>query len=50
MGILPAIIAGFFTFYITKYTYSKNQPLDKLEIAYNNIYSIIKYNYIVHFY
>ncbi|EOS75065.1 hypothetical protein C819_02706 [Lachnospiraceae bacterium 10-1] len=38
MGILPAIIAGFFTFYITKYTYSKNQPLDKLEIAYNRVY------------
>lgn len=37
-NILPAIIAGMFTFFITKYTYSKNIPLDKLEIAYNRIY------------
>lgn len=36
--ILPAIIAGLFTFFITKYTYSKNKPLDKLEIAYNRVY------------
>lgn len=36
--ILPAITAGLFTFFITKYTYNKNRPLDKLEIAYNRIY------------
>jgi len=36
--ILPAIITGLFTFLITKYTYSKNVPLDKLEISYNRIY------------
>lgn len=36
--ILPAIIAGLFTFLITKYTYNKNRPLDKLEIAYNRVY------------
>lgn len=34
----PAIITGLFTFLITKYTYNKNRPLDKLEIAYNRIY------------
>lgn len=32
--VLPAIIGGLFT----KYTYNKNMPLDKLEIAYNRIY------------
>lgn len=36
--ILPAIIAGLFTFLITKYSYNKNRPLNKLEIAYNRIY------------
>lgn len=36
--ILPAIITGLFTFIITKYTYNKNTPLDKLEIAYNRVY------------
>lgn len=36
--ILPAIIAGLFTFFITRYTYNKNRPLDKFEIAYNKIY------------
>ena len=36
--ILPAIIAGLSTFLITKYTYNKNIPLDKLEISYNRIY------------
>jgi len=36
--ILPAIIAGLFTFFITKYTYHKNRPIDKLEKAYNRIY------------
>lgn len=36
--ILPAIVTGIFTFLITKYTYNKNRPLDKIEIAYNRIY------------
>ena len=36
--VLPAIITGFFTFLITKYTYYKNRPLDKIEIAYNRVY------------
>lgn len=36
--ILPVIITGLFTFFITKYTYNKNIPLDKLEITYNRIY------------
>jgi len=36
--ILPAITTGLFTFLITKYTYNRNKPLDKLEIAYNRIY------------
>lgn len=36
--ILPTIIAAISTFLITKYTYNKNKPLDKLEIAYNRVY------------
>lgn len=36
--ILPAIITSLFTFFITKYTYNNNRPLDKMEIAYNRIY------------
>ena len=36
--ILPPIIAGFFTFFVTKYTYNKKIPLDKMEVAYNRIY------------
>lgn len=36
--VLPAIIAGLFTFFVTKYTYNKNRPLDKIEIAYNRVY------------
>ncbi|MCM1500754.1 MAG: hypothetical protein NC124_20030, partial [Clostridium sp.] len=36
--ILPSIITGLCTFLITRYTYNKNRPLDKLEIAYNRIY------------
>lgn len=36
--ILPTMLAGLFSFYIAKYTYNKNRPLDKLEIAYNRIY------------
>ena len=36
--ILPAIITGVFTFFVTKYNYNKNVPLDKMEIAYDKIY------------
>ena len=36
--ILPAVITGISTFLITKYTYNKNRPLDKLEVAYNRVY------------
>ena len=39
--ILPAIIAGLFTFFVTKYTYNNNRPLDKIEIAYNRIYYLL---------
>lgn len=35
---LPAIITSLFTFFITKYTYNNNRPLDKMEIAYNRFY------------
>lgn len=37
-SILTPIVAGVITFFITKYTYGKNGPLDKLEIAYNRVY------------
>lgn len=37
-SVCPAIIAGIITFLITKYTYHKNRPLDKLEITYNRVY------------
>lgn len=36
--IISALIAATITFFITKYTYNRNRPLDKLEIAYNMIY------------
>lgn len=36
--VIPAIITGLCSFLITKYTYNKNVPLDKLEIAYNRVY------------
>lgn len=36
--VVPVIITGIITFLITKYTYNKNIPLDKLEVAYNRIY------------
>ena len=39
--ILPAIISGIFTFIVTKYTYNKNKPLDKLEIAYDKVYKTL---------
>ena len=31
--VLPTIVGGIFTFLITKYTYNKNVPLDKLEFV-----------------
>ena len=37
-GVVVAVITGVFTFLITKYTYYKNIPLDKLEISYNRVY------------
>lgn len=37
-NILPAVITGWFTFLITRYTYYKNHPLDKLEITYHKVY------------
>lgn len=36
--ILPVIITGLITFFITKYKYNRNGPLDKLEFAYNRVY------------
>ncbi len=36
--ISPPLVTGIITFIITKYTYSKNRPLDKLEITYNRVY------------
>lgn len=35
---IPAIIAGISAFLLARYNYSKNRPLDKIEIAYNRIY------------
>lgn len=36
--VFSAIITGIITFIITKYTYHRNRPLDKLEITYNRVY------------
>lgn len=36
--VFSVIATGLCTFLITKYTYNKNRPLDKLEIAYNRVY------------
>jgi len=36
--VVATIITGIFTFVVTKYTYHKNVPLDKYEIAYNRVY------------
>lgn len=36
--ILPACITGVVTFWVTKYNYYKDIPLDKLEITYNRVY------------
>lgn len=35
---LPVIGTGLITFLITKYSYNKEVPLDKMEIAYNRLY------------
>ncbi len=37
-GLLSTIITVIFTFLITKYTYHKNIPLDKMEKSYNRVY------------
>ena len=37
-GFIASVITGIFTFFVTKYTYHKNIPLDKLEKAYNRVY------------
>lgn len=37
-GVVAAIVTGISTFLVTKYTYHKNIPLDKLEKAYNRVY------------
>lgn len=37
-GLVSALIAALGTFLITKYTYNRNIPLDKLEISYDRIY------------
>lgn len=36
--VLPFIITGICTFFITKYSYHKDIPLDKMEISYNRVY------------
>lgn len=36
--IIPTLLGGIITFFIAKYNYNKNRPLDKLETAYNRIY------------
>ena len=36
--ISPAILTGLITFLITRYTYRRNIPLDKLEKAYDKVY------------
>lgn len=35
---LPSCITGMITFFITKYNFHQNTPLDKYEFAYNRIY------------
>ena len=37
-SLIAVLATGLITFFITKYKYHKNIPLDKLEIAYNRIY------------
>lgn len=36
--VIPAVIGGFFSFLVTSYSYKKNTPTDKMEIAYNRVY------------
>lgn len=38
LSLAPVLLTGVITFFITRYTYNKNVPLDKIEIAYNKIY------------
>lgn len=41
--ILPSLLTGLVTFWVTIYKYNKNKPLDKLEITYNRvIYPVYK--------
>ncbi|WP_147404544.1 hypothetical protein [Roseburia sp. AF12-17LB] len=42
-SLIAALATGLITFFITKYKYHRNIPLDKLEIAYNRIYYPIYY-------
>lgn len=42
-SIAPAVITSLFTFLITKYTYTRDMPLEKLEISYNRIYYPLYY-------
>lgn len=36
--LIASLISGFISFFIAKYTYHRNVPLDKLEAAYNRVY------------
>ncbi len=36
--IVPILLTGVITFFITKYTHNRSAPLDKMEIAYRRIY------------
>lgn len=36
--LIASLISGFISFFIAKYTYHRNVPLDKLETAYNRVY------------
>lgn len=38
LAIVPTIITSIATFFVAKYTYDRNRPLDKLEYAYNEVY------------
>lgn len=37
-ALFPVIVTGLITFFISRYSFNKNHPLDKLEIAYNRVY------------
>lgn len=36
--VIPPVFTGIITFWITKYKYHKNRPLNRYEIAYNRVY------------